>query len=73
MAWPWLAVAVKTIPWTALVRRAPDIMQAYKLLISAAEDIEGEDPDFAAYQRAAIPDHATHANELLSGAWAAEF
>ena len=39
-------------PWYALpysVRWAPDIMRAYKLLLAAAEDIETEDPDFAAY------------------------
>ena len=39
-------------PWYALpysVRWAPDIMQAYRLLLAAAEDIKVEDPDFAAY------------------------
>jgi hypothetical protein len=38
--------------WYALpysVRWAPDIMQAYKLLNAAADDIRDEDPDFAAY------------------------
>ena len=35
MAWPWLAVAVKTIPWTALVRRAPDIIDAAAVLLNA--------------------------------------
>lgn len=35
MAWPWLAVAVKTIPWTALVRRAPDIIDAAAILLNA--------------------------------------
>ena len=47
-----LSAGKGVIPWYALpysVRWAPDIMQAHKLLISAAEDIEGEDPDFAAY------------------------
>lgn len=28
MAWPWLTIAVKSIPWTTLVRRAPDIIDA---------------------------------------------
>lgn len=35
MAWPWLAVAVKTIPWTALVRRAPDIIDAAATLLTS--------------------------------------
>lgn len=35
MAWPWLAVAVKTIPWTTLVRRAPDIIDAAASLMSS--------------------------------------
>jgi chromosome segregation ATPase len=35
MAWPWLTVAVKTIPWSTLVRRAPDIIDAAgSLLVS---------------------------------------
>lgn len=44
MAWPWLTVAVKTIPWGTLVRRAPDIIDAASSLLStrksgqAAED-----------------------------------
>ena len=39
-------------PWYALpysVRWAPDIMQAYKLLMAASDDLRAEDPDFAAY------------------------
>jgi hypothetical protein len=39
-------------PWYALpysVRWAPDIMQAYALIMAAAEDVREEDPDFAAY------------------------
>lgn len=45
MAWPWLAVAVKTIPWGTLVRRAPDIIDAAAGLLAsrkatrAAEDV----------------------------------
>ena len=35
MAWPWLAVAVKTIPWTTLVRRAPDIIDAAASLLGS--------------------------------------
>ncbi len=28
MAWSWLTVAAKTIPWGTIVRRAPDIIDA---------------------------------------------
>lgn len=35
MAWPWLAVAVKTIPWATLVRRAPDIIDAASSLLAS--------------------------------------
>jgi hypothetical protein len=35
MAWPWLAVAVKTIPWSTLVRRAPDIIDAAASLLAS--------------------------------------
>ncbi len=35
MAWPWLTVAVKTIPWSTLVRRAPDIIDAAASLLAS--------------------------------------
>ena len=35
MAWPWLTVAVKTIPWSTLVRRAPDIIDAAGSLLAS--------------------------------------
>ena len=35
MAWPWLTVAVKTIPWATLVRRAPDIIDAAASLLAS--------------------------------------
>lgn len=35
MAWPWLAVAVKSIPWSTLVRRAPDIIEAAANLLAS--------------------------------------
>jgi len=41
MAWPWLAVAVKTIPWTTLVRRAPDIIDAAASLLSSKKADQG--------------------------------
>lgn len=47
-----LATGQGDAPWYALpysVRWAPDMMQAYKFLLSAADDIAHEDPDFAAY------------------------
>ena len=28
MAWPWLAIVARTIPWTELARRAPQIISA---------------------------------------------
>ena len=35
MAWPWLTIAAKAIPWTALVRRAPEIIDASARLLAA--------------------------------------
>ena len=35
MAWPWLTVAVKSIPWSTLVRRAPDIIDAAASLLAS--------------------------------------
>jgi len=35
MAWPWLAAAVKSIPWSTLVRRAPDIIDAAAGLLAS--------------------------------------
>jgi len=35
MAWPWLTVAVKSIPWATLVRRAPDIIDAAGSLLAS--------------------------------------
>jgi ElaB/YqjD/DUF883 family membrane-anchored ribosome-binding protein len=46
MAWPWLAAAVKTIPWTTLVRRAPDIIDAAGSLMSSRK--AGQAADHAA-------------------------
>ena len=51
MAWPWLAVAVKTIPWTALVRRAPDIIDAAAILLNARK--AGQEVEQSAEQVAA--------------------
>ncbi len=46
MAWPWLAVAVKTIPWSTLVRRAPDIIDAAGSLLASRK--AGQAADHAA-------------------------
>ena len=43
MAWPWLAVAVKTIPWATLVRRAPDIIEAASSLLSSRKTSQAAD------------------------------
>lgn len=34
MAWPWLAVAVKSLPWGALLRRAPEIIESSARLLA---------------------------------------
>lgn len=34
MAWPWLALAAKSIPWVTLIRRAPEIIEASAALIA---------------------------------------
>lgn len=44
MAWPWLAVAVKTIPWGTLVRRAPDIIDAASSLLVSRKANQSADP-----------------------------
>lgn len=33
MAWPWLAIVARTIPWTELARRAPQIISASSELL----------------------------------------
>lgn len=37
MAWSWLTVAAKTIPWGTIVRRAPDIIDAAGSLLAKRE------------------------------------
>jgi hypothetical protein len=34
MAWPWLTAAAKTIPWTTLIRRAPEIIEISAQLLT---------------------------------------
>ncbi len=43
MAWPWLTVAVKTIPWGTLVRRAPDIIDAAGSLLASRKASHADD------------------------------
>ncbi len=38
MAWPWLKVAAKTIPWAALIQRAPEIIEFSKRLVNRKAD-----------------------------------
>ena len=59
-------------PWYALpysVRWAPDIMQAYNLILAAAEDIALEDPDFAAYLTLRARDIISDDYEAGDAAW----
>ena len=34
MAWPWLAIVARTVPWAELARRAPQIIAASSELIA---------------------------------------
>jgi len=34
MAWTWVSVAAKTIPWSTLIRRAPEIIEASATLLA---------------------------------------
>lgn len=43
MAWPWLATAVKSIPWTALVARAPALIDAASSLMYSRKVSEVRD------------------------------
>jgi hypothetical protein len=47
MAWPWLAVAVKSIPWSTLVRRAPDIIDAAASLLASRKSGQDAEHDAA--------------------------
>lgn len=43
MAWPWLAIAAKSIPWATLVRRAPDIIDAAASLLASRKSGQAAD------------------------------
>lgn len=46
MAWPWLTIAAKSIPWATLVRRAPDIIDAAASLLASRK--YGQEAEHAA-------------------------
>jgi hypothetical protein len=59
-------------PWYALpysVRWAPEIMQAYRLILGAADDVEAEDPDLAAYLSLRARDIVTDDYEAGDASW----
>jgi hypothetical protein len=37
MAWPWLAIVAKNVPWVELVRRAPDIIARSRELLDESK------------------------------------
>ncbi|MDX1433060.1 MAG: hypothetical protein R3286_11500 [Gammaproteobacteria bacterium] len=43
MAWPWLATAVKSIPWASLVARAPTLIDAASSLMYSRKVSEVRD------------------------------
>lgn len=43
MAWPWLAIVARTIPWTELARRAPDIINASSELLHKRQAAAGKE------------------------------
>lgn len=38
MAWPWLAIIAKTVPWAELARRTPAIIAASRELLNSAQE-----------------------------------
>ena len=61
-----------TSPWYALpysVRWAPEIMQAYQLILAAADDVKAEDPDLAAYLSLRARDIVTDDYEAGDASW----
>jgi len=39
MAWPWLAVIAKNVPWVELARRAPDILAKSRELLEESRKL----------------------------------
>ena len=44
MAWPWLVMAAKSIPWTTLIRRSPEIIGASAALLRKRKTGQPEQP-----------------------------
>ena len=40
MAWPWLAILARNIPWVELARRAPDILESSRRLLDKSRGLE---------------------------------
>ena len=47
MAWPWLAIVARTVPWGELVRRTPDIIAASRKLLEKNKTPEAVETDTA--------------------------
>ena len=43
MAWPWLTIVARTIPWTELARRAPQIIAASSELLDKRRAAAGRE------------------------------
>jgi hypothetical protein len=43
MAWPWLAIVARTVPWTELARRAPQIIAASSELLHKRQAAAGKE------------------------------
>lgn len=43
MAWPWLTIVARTIPWTELARRAPQIITASSELLDKRRAAAGRE------------------------------
>lgn len=44
MAWPWLTVLAKNVPWGELVRRAPDIVEGSRQLLDSSRKLGQRPP-----------------------------
>jgi hypothetical protein len=47
MAWPWLAIIAKNVPWVELVRRAPDILARSRELLDESKRTRSSNPTAA--------------------------
>jgi hypothetical protein len=44
MAWPWLAIIARSIPWVELARRAPDILAGSRRLLDKSRTLQDHTP-----------------------------